>query len=55
LQLDTGKNSIKWKIPQEYINKYLKKGNVYVAVIKVSATYSSYPHIQKVIRNNLFY
>ncbi len=55
LQLDTGKNSIKWKIPKEYIDKYLKKGNLYVAVIKVSATYSSYPHIQKVVKNNLLY
>jgi len=55
LQLEIGNNSIKWKIPPEYAGKYLKKGSTYTVTIIISATYSSFPHIEKVVKSSLSY
>jgi hypothetical protein len=45
--LESGKNSISWQVPDEY-TKYFNPGNQYTSVIHVMATYSSFPHIEKV-------
>jgi len=47
LRLDTGENTITWDIPEGYIGAYLMPGNSYEAIITISSTYSSHPHIKK--------
>ncbi len=53
ITLEIGKNSISWAIPEEY-NDFLQSNKYYNAVLTVMSTYSSYPHIKKVIKTLLF-
>ena len=48
LALEAGKNSISWQVPAEYFLRFIK-GKEYNTNIRVMATYSSYPHIEKVV------
>jgi hypothetical protein len=51
--LETGKNSIYWPIPEEY-RDFLMKDKYYNVALTVMSTYSSYPHIKKIIKTILF-
>jgi|DewCreStandDraft_4_1066084.scaffolds.fasta_scaffold05151_13 hypothetical protein len=51
--LEIGKNSLSWTVPEEY-KEFLKAGKYYNTVITVMSTYSSYPHIKKIIKTLLF-
>jgi len=53
ITLEIGKNSISWAIPEEY-KDFLQENKYYNAVLTVMSTYSSYPHIKKVVKTLLF-
>lgn len=53
IMLEIGKNSISWPIPEEY-KDFLQKNKYYNVILSVMSTYSSYPHIKKVIKTLLF-
>ncbi len=46
---ETGKNSIDWDVPDVY-KDIIKGGNAYIIYLRVMATYSSYPNIEKVFK-----
>ncbi|PKL90970.1 MAG: hypothetical protein CVV21_10530 [Candidatus Goldiibacteriota bacterium HGW-Goldbacteria-1] len=54
IQLEQGENSISWEIPLEYVPLFLP-GMTYNTNIRVMATYSSYPHIEKVEKASFIY
>ncbi|MFW6211157.1 MAG: hypothetical protein ACOC4H_03455, partial [bacterium] len=54
LALEAGRNSISWQIPAEYILQFIK-GKKYNTNIRVMATYSSYPHIEKVVSGTIHF
>ena len=47
LELQMGENIITWNIPTEDYGKYFKVGQTLPVIIKITSTYSSYPHIVK--------
>ncbi len=47
LELQMGENIITWNIPTEDYGKYFKVGQTLPIIIKITSTYSSYPHIVK--------
>ncbi len=51
--LEMGRNSIEWDIPAVY-SSILKSGNTYGVNLRIMATYSSYPHMEKVIKSSIF-
>ncbi|MBP7791888.1 MAG: NHL repeat-containing protein [Candidatus Goldbacteria bacterium] len=53
INLEIGHNSLSWSIPVEY-KDFFKENKHYNAVLTVMSTYSSYPHIKKVIKTILF-
>ncbi len=53
ITLEIGENSISWVIPEEY-RGFLQENKYYNAVLTVMSTYSSYPHIKKVVKTLLF-
>ena len=55
LQLESGQNSILWDVPMIYNDKYFKPGMGYQMNVKAMSTYSSYPHIEKLITHTLFF
>lgn len=50
---ECGKNSIDWDIPDIYKN-IIKGGNTYAVYLRIMATYSSYPNIEKVLKTAVF-
>jgi DNA-binding beta-propeller fold protein YncE len=50
--LEMGKNSIEWDIPLVF-RDVIKSGNTYGVNLRVMSTYSSYPHIEKVIKSSV--
>ena len=52
--LEMGKNSVSWEIPQELSKTILKPGTTCTVSIRLTATYSSYPHIEKLVKTLLF-
>jgi hypothetical protein len=52
--LEMGKNSVSWEIPPELSKTVLKPGATYTVSIRLTATYSSYPHIEKFVKTLLF-
>ncbi len=55
MNLPMGKNSILWEMPDICKTEYFKAGNGYTVNVLVTSTYSSYPHIVKVIKNIAFF
>ncbi|MCE5300623.1 MAG: NHL repeat-containing protein [Spirochaetia bacterium] len=51
--LECGKNSIDWEIPDIY-RSVLRNGSTYDVLLRIMATYSSYPHIEKVVKMKVF-
>lgn len=50
MELETGKNSLCWSIPEELKGKVFIPGGNYVIIFRIMATYSSYPHIEKQVK-----
>jgi hypothetical protein len=50
--LEMGKNSIGWDVPEAY-KAVLKEGSTYGVNLRIMSTYSSYPHIEKVIKSSV--
>lgn len=50
IELEAGKNSICWSVPVENRDRDLKSGGNYVVNFHLMATYSSYPHIKKLVK-----
>ena len=55
LQLEAGQNSILWDVPMIYKDKYFKPGMGYKMNVRVMSTYSSYPHVEKLITHTVFF
>ena len=53
-ELEMGKNSVSWEIPPGIKETVLKPGSTCTASIRLTATYSSYPHIEKLVKTLLF-
>ncbi|HDQ26443.1 MAG TPA: hypothetical protein ENN43_06845 [bacterium] len=49
---DTGQNIVKWEVPGAYKDSF-KPGAVLKATLKVMATYSSYPHILRIVTTEI--
>jgi hypothetical protein len=54
VQFEMGKNSLLWDVPKEYKSVFYP-GIGYKAKITVTSTYSSYPHIEKVLNEMVFF
>jgi sugar lactone lactonase YvrE len=50
ITLEAGKNSICWTVPQELRETILKTGGNYTVAMHLMATYSSFPHIEKLVK-----
>ena len=55
LCLEQGRNQVLWSVPSDFDGTLFKKGQSYPVAITAMATYSSYPHIQKLVRTMIFY
>jgi streptogramin lyase len=49
---EMGKNSVDWDVPAKYA-ALIKPGGVYSVILRIMSTYSSYPHIEKVVKSNI--
>jgi DNA-binding beta-propeller fold protein YncE len=47
---EMGKNSVDWDVPEKF-KAIIKPGGVYSVLLRIMATYSSYPHIEKVVKS----
>ena len=54
IQFEMGKSILRWDIPVEY-QPFFNPGTGYKAKITVMATYSSYPHMEKVLNEMVFF
>lgn len=50
INLEAGRNSIFWTVPESLRETILKTGGNYTAAMHLTATYSSYPHIKKLVK-----
>jgi len=55
MQFETGKNSITWQVPEAARELFMQDGQNYAVVFHVMSTYSSYPHIRKEARSELYF
>ena len=55
LCLEQGRNQVMWSVPPDFDGTLFKKGESYPVSVRAMATYSSYPHIQKLVRTMIFY
>ncbi len=55
VQFETGSNSITWQVPEAASDLFIKEGENYAVVFHVMSTYSSYPHIRKEARTELYF